>query len=94
MAAKVIVACGSGVATSQVVAGKVSQLLKKRGVEADVEAVDIKSLKTYLKTADAYIAVVKTDDEFNIPVFNGVAFLTGMGQDEELEKLIELIQSK
>lgn len=94
MAAKVIVACGSGVATSQTVASKVGRLLKQRGVEADVEAVDIKSLKHYLKTADAYVSVVKTDDRFDIPVFNGVAFLTGMGQDEELEKLIAAIKDK
>jgi PTS system galactitol-specific IIB component len=94
MAAKVIVACGSGVATSQTVASKVSRLLKERGVEADVEAVDIKSLKQYLKTADAYVSVVKTDDKFSVPVFNGVSFLTGMGQDAELEKLIAAIRDK
>jgi PTS system galactitol-specific IIB component len=94
MAAKVIVACGSGVATSQTVASKVSRLLKERGVEADVEAVDIKSLKQYLKTADAYVSVVKTDDKFSVPVFNGVSFLTGMGQDAELEKLIAAIKDK
>ncbi|MCI1665070.1 MAG: PTS sugar transporter subunit IIB [Atopobiaceae bacterium] len=94
MAAKVIVACGSGVATSQTVASKVSRLLQERGVDADVEAVDIKSLRQHIKTADAYISVVKTDDEFDIPVFNGVSFLTGMGQDAELEKLISVIKDK
>ena len=92
MAAKIIVACGSGIATSQTVANKVSKLLKDRGIDADVEAVDIHSLKHYIKSADAYIAVVKVDEDYGIPVFNGVAFLTGMGQDEELEKLIEAIQ--
>ncbi|MCH3968713.1 MAG: PTS sugar transporter subunit IIB [Atopobiaceae bacterium] len=91
MVPKIIVACGSGVATSQTVASKVTRLLKDRGIEADVEAVDIKSLRHYLKTADAYISVVKTDDTFNIPVLDGVCFLTGMGQDEELEKLIKAI---
>lgn len=94
MAAKVIVACGSGLATSQTVANKVSRLLKGRGVEADVIAVDIKQLKTYLKDADAYISIVKTDEEFSVPVFNGVSFLTGMGQDAELDRLVETIQGK
>ena len=31
---KVIVACGSGVATSQTVASKVNRLLKEKGVDA------------------------------------------------------------
>lgn len=41
---KLIVACGSGVATSQTVASKLSRLLKERAVPCTVEAVDMKSL--------------------------------------------------
>lgn len=92
MAAKIIVACGSGVATSQTVANKLSKLLAERGIDADVEAVDIRSLKHYIKSADAYVSVVKVDEDYGIPVFNGVAFLTGMGQDEELDKLVEAVK--
>lgn len=94
MAAKIIVACGSGVATSQTVAKKVNKLLEDRGIKADVEAVDIRSLKHYIKNADAYIAVARAEEDYDVPVFNGVAFLTGMGQDEELDKLIEVIENK
>lgn len=94
MAAKVIVACGSGVATSQTVASKVGRLLKEKNVDAEVEAVDIKSLPHLIKQADAYISIVKDDTDWGIPVFNGIAFLTGMGQDAELEKLINTIQGK
>lgn len=92
MSAKVIVACGSGVATSQTVASKVSRLLEQKGVDAEVTAVDIKDLKAHLKTADAYISVVKTDEHFNVPVFNGISFLTGMNQDEELAKLVSALK--
>ncbi len=53
---------------------------------------DIKSLKHHIKGADAYVSIVKTKEEFDIPVFNGIAFLTGMGQDQEIEKIIKLIQ--
>ncbi|GMG61590.1 PTS sugar transporter subunit IIB [Tetragenococcus halophilus] len=88
---KIIVACGSGVATSQTVASQLSKLLKERKITADVEAVDIKSLKHHVKNADAYVSIVKSKEEFDIPVFNGVAFLTGMGQ-EELQKIINLIE--
>ena len=89
---KIIVACGSGVATSQTVASKLSKLLKERKVPADIEAVDIKSLKHHVKNADGYVSIVKSKEEFDIPVFNGVAFLTGMGQEEELQKIINLIE--
>ena len=87
---KVIVACGSGVATSQTVASKVNRLLNEQGVDAKVEAVDLKSVDRYLADAAAYITITKvalcrrTADD-------GSAFLTGMNQEAELEKLIDAI---
>lgn len=94
MAAKIVVACGSGIVTSQTVASKVERLLAQRGVDANVETVEITGLKPALRDADAYIAIVKTDDKFKVPVFNGVAFLTGMGQDAELDKLVDVVRDK
>ncbi len=88
MAAKIVVACGAGVATSHAVASRLKKLLSARGVEAEIEAVAAESLPGALEGANAYVAVVKTDAEYDIPTFNGVAFLTGMGQEEELNKLI------
>ncbi|MEO1772178.1 PTS sugar transporter subunit IIB [Candidatus Enterococcus ferrettii] len=87
---RVIVACGSGVATSQTVASKVSRLLKDRGVDAYVEAVDLKSVDRYMDSSVAYITITKTTKEYPIPVIDGIAFLTGMGQEAELQKLIEV----
>lgn len=86
-----IVACNNGVATSQAIASKVNDLLEANGVSnAKVEAVDIRSIDTYLSAADAYICVIAPDHEFNLPIINGVAFLTGMGEEEELQKLIDI----
>lgn len=91
MTARIIVACGSGVATSQTVASKVERLLKADNVDASIEAVDIKSIKHTIKQADIYISIVKEDTDWGIPVFNGVAFLTGIGQDAEYKKLLAAI---
>lgn len=91
MAAKVIVACGSGVATSQTVASKVSRLLKEAKVDANVEAVDLKSVDRHLAGAAAYITIVREKKERDIPTINGIAFLTGVGQDQEFKKLVDAI---
>lgn len=87
---RIIVACGSGVATSQTVASKVSRLLKERNVNAYVEAVDLKSVDRHMDSSVAYITITKTKKEYPIPVINGIAFLTGMGQEAELQKLIDI----
>ncbi len=93
MAAKVIVACGSGVATSQTVASKVTRLLKEAKVDATVEAVDLKSVDRYLNGAAAYITIVREKKERSIPTINGIAFLTGVGQDQEFQKLVDAIKA-
>ncbi|MDN3954796.1 PTS sugar transporter subunit IIB [Sporolactobacillus laevolacticus] len=90
--AKIIVACGSGVATSQTVASKINRLLKEKKINSTVDAVDIKSLDNFIKDADVYVSIVRTNKKFTIPVINGIAFLTGMGQDKEFEKLVDAIK--
>jgi len=90
---RIIVACGSGVATSQTVASKLKKELQNRSKQADIEAVDMKSLESHLKNADAYVSIVKPDKDYGVPVFNGVAFLTGMGMDQELDKIVEFLDS-
>lgn len=90
---KIIVACGSGVATSQTVASKVNRLLKENKVDAQVEAVDLKSVERYMDSSIAYITITKTTKQYPIPVINGIAFLTGVGMDKELKKLIDIVNN-
>ncbi len=88
---KVIVACGSGVATSQTVASKVNRMLEADGIDARVEAVDLKSVDRHLTDAVAYITITKLTKEYDIPVINGIAFLTGVNQKGEYDKLVKAI---
>ncbi|MFV0551903.1 MAG: PTS sugar transporter subunit IIB [Anaerorhabdus sp.] len=89
---KVVVACGSGVATSQTVASKVESMLENEGINCHVEAVDIKSLDNIINSVDVYITTVPGSKSYDVPTVNGIAFLTGMGIDEEFEKLKNLLK--
>lgn len=93
MAVKVIVACGSGVATSQTVASKVNRLLKADRIDAQVEAVDLKSVERHLKGAAAYITIVRDKKQYDLPVIDGIAFLTGVGQKQQYQKLLDAIKN-
>ena len=88
---KVIVACGSGIATSHMVAKKIKGLLASRGIDADVSAADMSDLDDVLARADAFVPVVNTEQTYDVPTFSGVAFLTGINQDEELDRLVETL---
>lgn len=58
---KIVVACASGVATSQAVASKVNRLLKENHVDAAVKAVNIRSLDTELRDSVAIYFHYKND---------------------------------
>ena len=88
---KIVVACNAGVATSATVAHKVKKMLMDRGYDADVEAVDINGLEAALSHADMYVCIMKPDREYHVPMCNGIAFLTGMGIEQELQKIIDVI---
>ncbi|WP_213995757.1 PTS sugar transporter subunit IIB [Tepidanaerobacter syntrophicus] len=93
----IIVACGGGIASSATVAAKINEILKERGLssKAKAEAVDIKSLDTFMQNADIYVSITPTrraKTKYPIPVVNGIPFLTGVGMDEAIEQIIKLIQ--
>ena len=87
MASKVVVACGSGVATSEMVAARLGKML----VDAQVVAVELSELEGALADADAYVDVMGTEYATDVPAVNGVAFLTGMNVDAEFKRLLEIL---
>lgn len=92
----IIVACGGGIATSATVATKINERLNDLGLssKAKVEAIDIKSLDTYMQGADLYVSITPTPgavEEYPIPVISGMPFLIGVGADEAMDKIVETL---
>lgn len=89
---KIFVACGSGVATSQTVASKISSLCEEEGLNVNVEAVDIKSLENIIDQCDVYVSIVSTGaNNWSKPTISGIPFLTGVRMEEEFNKLKEFL---
>lgn len=99
MKQKLIVACGSGVATSQTIASKIASKFEEDGISFPVEAVDYKSIMNELPSAGIYVYVAQPDsdvlekaEELGVKVFPGIPFLTGMGADEIYEEITALVK--
>lgn len=95
----IIVACGGGIATSATVATKINNLLEDMNLssKARVEPIDIKQLDTYIATADLYVSITpmaKGQKEYPIPTVNGIPFLTGIGRDQVMEEIINILKLK
>ncbi|MBI3176130.1 MAG: PTS sugar transporter subunit IIB [Chloroflexi bacterium] len=90
---RIIVACGSGVATSNVAAEKLRNLLRERGIQAEVRAVDMKSLESEARLADLLVSITpyaSRDNELPIPVLSGIPLLTGVGVGPLIDKIAEM----
>jgi len=90
---RIIVACGSGVATSNVAAEKLKDLLRERGVQVEVRAVNFGSLESESRVADLLVTITpgaSRDSDLKIPVLSGIPLLTGIGVSPLIDKIVEM----
>ncbi len=82
MAKTIIVACGSGVATSTAVTAKVKDLLDSNGYAGEyrIEQCAIAEAVVKSKSADMVIATTVKPNGIDCTYISGIPFLTGMGK--------------
>jgi len=90
---RILVACGNGVATSTVVASKIRDYCKDKGV--DVKTKQCRMIELHDK-ADDYDLVVTTgkfnDPDIKTPCIMGISLLTGIGQDKTLQQIVDALK--
>lgn len=84
---RVIVACGTAIATSTHVALKVTELLEKRGIHAQITQCRVPEVPSLASNADVVVATAQVPYDLGIPVLNGIPFLTGIGIEEVIDQL-------
>lgn len=88
---KLLVICGTGIATSTVATGKIKDWLKENKLENEVQVFQGK-VSDEIKNFDNYDVVVSTTmvpDQLQDKVVNGIPLLTGVGVDEFYAELKE-----
>lgn len=79
MKKRILVVCGSGIATSTILANAVRELLDARGVSHEIDQANVISVPQIL---DDYHLVVTTVPgvmkNVNVPVISGIPFITGI----------------
>lgn len=94
MAKRVLIACGNGVATSTVIASKVRDHCAGRGIPITIS--QCKMIELHDK-ADGYDLVVTSgkfsDPDIKTPCIMAIALLTGIGEQEVLERISQALTS-
>lgn len=91
---KILVACAGGVATSTVVKSKLRKALDQRGFAGKYQLDQCKVSDAPAKStgADLLIETTQVVGKFSCPAYSGVAFLTGRGVDELMDKIVADLQ--
>ena len=88
---KVLVACGTGIATSTVVTIKIQEALKANNIDADV--IQCKVAEIPMKIDGADLVVTTTVYENNkVPVIRAISFLTGIGMEKDIQKIVDVLK--
>lgn len=90
---KVLVACGNGIATSTVVAEKIREACKENNIEVSVT--QCKLLEVESKANDFDLLVTSgmfSGGEVKVPVIGAISLLTGVGEEETMQEIIDQLK--
>lgn len=85
-----MVVCGSGIATSTVVEGKIRDFLDSKGVLDQVKMLkgNIAEQINHIDDYDAFVSTTVVPDDVKDKVISGLPILTGVGADQVYDQIL------
>jgi PTS system galactitol-specific IIB component len=92
---RVLVACGTSIATATVAANKVKEIADQAGLKVDVAQCKALELRGKIQTYNPHVIVAMTQvpKDLGVPVFNGIPFLSGVGMDKLKQDILAALQA-
>lgn len=89
---RILVACGTAIATSTVVARKIEEELEKRGIKVDITQCKASEVPSKAEGHDLIVTTTMVSGTGSIPVIHTVSFLTGIGVEQDIEKILNYLK--
>lgn len=89
---KILVACGTAIATSTVVARKIEEELGKRGIDVETNQCKAAEVPSKVEGHDLVVTTTYVSGTGDVPVIHSVSFLTGIGVEQDIERIVELLK--
>jgi len=92
---RVLVACGTSIATATVAAYKVKEIAEKAGLNVDVAQCKAAEIRGKIQTYGPHVIIAMTPvpKDLGIPVFSGIPFLSGIGMDKLSQEILAALQA-
>ena len=88
---KILVACGTAIATSTVVAKKLEEKLRAKGLEVKIDQCKASEVSARVHAYDLVVSTTEVDDARGKPLVRTLSFLTGIGIDADVDKIARLL---
>ena len=88
---KILVACGTAIATSTVVAKKLEEKLRALGLEVKIDQCKASEVSSRASSYDLIVSTTEVDDAKGKPIVRTLSFLTGIGIEQDVQKIAKLL---
>jgi PTS system galactitol-specific IIB component len=88
---RILVACGTAIATSTVVAKAVEEALKERGIEVITKQCRASEVAKLVKGMDLVLTTTPLPGNLGVPVIQTLAFLTGIGKEAAIQQIVRAL---
>lgn len=88
---KILVACGTGMATSTMISEKIKNILDEKGIDYVIKQCILSEIESNASNMDLIVTSMKIEGNYNAPVLLGTAFLTGINEEEVTKKLLQIL---
>ena len=92
---KILVACGTGIATSTVVADKIKEICKKEGIDAIITPCKLLDVQSIVSDYELLVTTGTFDvSEMNVHIISAISLLTGIGEEETLNNIVKTLKEE
>jgi PTS system galactitol-specific IIB component len=89
---RIVVVCGSGVAMAMHAAYKLREALEKEKLYVHIDGTGNNELPARIANYDMVVSNCQVTVDTDKPVFNAIPLITGVGEDELIEKIIQKVK--
>lgn len=89
---RILVSCGTAIATSTVVAKAIEEAMKERGFNVVTRQCKVTEVRNLAENADLIVTTTPVPGDLGVPVIQTLAFLTGIGKKEVLDQIAEILE--
>lgn len=89
---KVLVVCGTGGITSAIAEKEIQEEAKRNGISITTYRCTPLEVNSRASDVDLIVSTTVLEDDYGVPIINGLPFITKIGKDKVLSEIIDYLK--